>query len=52
MDIKLLKEWFDDLASVGADPEGGVTRLAYSAAEDEMFAQVASFAARLGFVTA
>ena len=52
MDIKLLKEWFDDLASVGADPEGGVTRLAYSAAEDEMFAQVASFAARLGFAAA
>ena len=51
MNAKLLNEWFDELTPVGADPEGGVTRLAYSAEEDGMFEKVAGFAARLGFAT-
>ena len=52
MDAGLLGEWFDELAPIGADPSGGVTRLAYTPEEDGMFEKVASFAARLGFVTA
>lgn len=49
MNVQLLKKWFDELASAGAEQGGGVTRLAYSAEEDLMFQKVASFAAELGF---
>jgi len=49
MDLHLLEEWFKELEPVGAALDGGVTRLAYSSEEDEMFDRVSSFARRLGF---
>ncbi len=49
MNLQLLKQWFRELEPVGADPEGGVTRLAYTAEEDAMFEKVAGFASALGF---
>lgn len=49
MNLPLLKQWFRELEPVGADPDGGVTRLAYSAEEDAMFEKVAGFASGLGF---
>lgn len=49
MNLPLLKQWFRELEPIGADPDGGVTRLAYSAEEDAMFEKVAGFASALGF---
>ncbi len=48
MNRTLLKKWFQALAPVGALPEGGVTRLAYSAEEDLMFRSTAGFARQIG----
>jgi len=48
MNFALLKKWFRELETVGADPEGGVTRLAYSPEEDAMFLKVAGFAGEMG----
>ncbi len=48
MNISLLKKWFRELETVGADPGGGVTRLAYSPEEDAMFLKIAGFAAEMG----
>jgi N-carbamoyl-L-amino-acid hydrolase len=52
MNLHLLEQWFKELETVGADPDGGVTRLAYSAEEDAMFTKVAGFASKLGFSSA
>lgn len=49
MNLPLLKQWFRELEPIGADPDGGVTRLAYSAEEDAMFEKVAGFASELDF---
>lgn len=48
MNISLLKKWFRELEPVGADPEGGFTRLAYSPEEDSMFRMVSGFAGEMG----
>jgi N-carbamoyl-L-amino-acid hydrolase len=49
MNRTLLKKWFQTLDTIGALPEGGVTRLAYSSEEDLMFRRTAEFAQRMGF---
>ena len=48
MNTASLKKWFRALAPIGALPEGGVTRLAYSAEEDLMFGATAGIARQIG----
>lgn len=50
-ELALLQEWFERLSAIGRDSGGGVTRMGYSRAEDEMHAAFATFAQELGLHT-
>ena len=47
-DLRCCQRFFDAFAPVGALEDGGVTRLGYTAAEDEMHRRFASLARELG----
>ena len=48
-DLRKIIDWFKRLYSIGADKNGGVTRLGYTRNEDVMHGAIRNFARELGF---
>lgn len=48
-DLKTIKKWFKALEPIGADENGGVTRLGYTKTEDVMHGAIRNIARNLGF---